>query len=217
VSLMVGRRLVFFDVDGTLTIEKSIWQYLLEKIGRWRGAGEVNLEKYRRGAIDYDEFCRLDAQLFKFERYSELRKIAFGVPKYNGLDRLFAFFTQRGYTICLLSTGLKLLTDYFTERYRIELCFVNDIAAEADICTGEPIINVWEGQKGLMAGRIVRELQPEYVVAFGDSRGDIPVFEEAHFSIGVNVGDAGVRAAASLSFTGWDYYDLDPLLEQHLG
>jgi phosphoserine phosphatase len=211
------KRLVFFDVDGTLTLEKSIWQYLLEKINRWQGAGEVNLHQYLQGRIDYYEFCRRDAELFRSVRYSELKKIAFGVPKYQGLDRLFAYFAQRDYTICLLSTGLKLLTDYFTECYRIDLCFVNNIAAKADICTGEPIINVWEGRKGLLATQIVGEQKPEFVVAFGDSRGDIPLFEKAHFSIGINSGDIQVKAATSLDFYGSDYTDLCPILEQCLG
>src|SRR5574337_1314019 len=108
--------LVFFDVDGTLTAKQSIWSYLHEQIGKWEGAGEDNYAKFKRVEIDYRELCRLDAELFRGMRYSELKKIAYDVPKYDGLNTVFSYFTERGYTICLLSTGLKLITDYFTER-----------------------------------------------------------------------------------------------------
>src|SRR4051812_10736060 len=102
---MTGQqRLVIFDVDGTLTRQRSIWQYLMEHTNCWTDQGEHNLTKFLRAEIDYVEFCRLDAQLLKGNRYHDLKRAAATVPKYDGLDQVFGYFAERHFKIALVST-----------------------------------------------------------------------------------------------------------------
>ncbi len=198
------RRLVIFDVDGTLTRVTSIWQYLLERTGRWRGEGEVNLARFLAGAIDYAEFCRLDAGLLKGQRYDDLKRLARQVPTYDGLEAVFAYFRTRGFQIGLLSTGLKLLTDVLAERYPVDCCVVNELAWRDGRCTGEGIIRVaWHG-KGEAAAAMIRASGAACVVAFGDSSGDVPVFRLADFRVAVNATDPELLRLASYRHVGDD-------------
>jgi phosphoserine phosphatase len=205
-------KLIFFDVCGTLTLETSIWQYLLERTGKWKGYGDRNLELFLSGAIDYTTFCHLDAELFTGMMYADLKAIAYEVPKYKGQERLFGRLSEEGYTICLLSTGLKLLTDYFCERYDVSHCIVNDLAHDGGTCIGKALINVADHEKGAVARRLIDELKPTRVAAVGDSGGDLPVFKEADISIAINAKNPVVRGAATRRFDGHDLSDLLPLI-----
>ncbi len=198
------QRLVIFDVDGTLTRQRSVWQYLMEQTNCWTDRGEYNLARFLRGEVDYDEFCRLDALLLKGNRYDDLRRIAASLPRMEGLDLVFDYFAVRQFKIGLVSTGLKLLTDHFTSRYSINYCVVNDLACDGDLCSGEAIITLNDHEKDRAVREIIADCGAEYVVAFGDSRGDIPVFKLADFSVAVNSTDPDLLRLASYHHTGPD-------------
>ncbi|MGL4176975.1 MAG: HAD family hydrolase, partial [Dermatophilaceae bacterium] len=132
------------------------------------------------------------------------RKIAHGVPKYEGLDVLFEHFREHHYDVALLSTGLRLLTSYFTGRYSIAECRVNDLETREGICTGRAVISVAEGDKGRHAREIVDSYRPSYVIAIGDSISDIPMLTLADLSISVNATNADVLAAVSQQHVGDD-------------
>jgi phosphoserine phosphatase len=204
--------LVFLDVDGTLTPVVSIWQYLLEQVGRWKGDGDKNLEQFLAGTIDYVEFCHRDARLFTGMRYADLKALAYAVPKRPGFEHLLGHFVGQGDSVCLLSSGLKLLTDFFRERFAIPHCFVNDLAQCGGVCTGEAIVNVADHDKGRIARGLIDQLEPERVIAIGDSRGDLPVFALADVSIAVGASHPAVRAAATWCCERGELSALVPLL-----
>ncbi len=54
-------RAVLFDLDGTLTETRSVWQYIHERVGTWEKGADRNFREYRRGRIGYEEFCERDA------------------------------------------------------------------------------------------------------------------------------------------------------------
>ncbi len=58
-------KVVVFDLDGTLTRERSIWEYIHKCLGTWYGFAERFQERFLRGEISYEEFCNLDAQVWK--------------------------------------------------------------------------------------------------------------------------------------------------------
>lgn len=198
------RPLVIFDVDGTLTHAPPIWHVLLEQIGAWHGAGERNLARFLAGQIDYPTFCDLDAALLKGRRYQDLRRIAEALPVYAGLDAVFGHFAARGYRIGLISAGLKLLTDRFTSRYPVDFCRVNDLAQQDGVCTGRSIVAVGWHDKGAVAAGLIAHYQPDHVVAFGDSGGDVPVFRLADWGVAVNSTSADLLALASCHVQGDD-------------
>jgi HAD superfamily phosphoserine phosphatase-like hydrolase len=208
-----NKRLALLDVDGTLTTEKSIWQLLMEEIGCWEPSGRTNLERYLRGDIGYTEFCRLDGVLFERQRYSRLVNIAARVPKRPGLDEFFAALAEANFDVALISSGLRLLVNYFTERYQIAIFAVNDLESLGDMCTGKVIIEVPDGQKGDVASRIIDSVSPDFVLSVGDSSGDLPLFELADFSIAVSCADHKLHRAASFRVADGDLSVIARLLE----
>jgi phosphoserine phosphatase len=201
---VASKRLALLDVDGTLTTERSVWQLLMEEVGCWEPAGRANLERYSRGDISYAELCRLDGALFRTLRYSRLVDIAARVPRHAGLDEFFAALAEADFDVALISTGLRVLVNHFTERYRIAISVVNDLEASEDVCTGNVIIEVHERQKGEIARCIIERIHPDFVLAVGDSLGDMPLFEMADFSIAVNSEDDAVKRAVTLHLADGD-------------
>jgi phosphoserine phosphatase len=196
VTSAAATRLALLDVDGTLTGCTSIWQYLLEDRGHWHGAGEDNLAAFMAGRISYEEFCELDAQLLAGESYAGLSRTAAGVPFRQGVEALFCHLTASGYRIALISTGLRLLTNHVEERFPVDLCVANDLAVDGDRCTGTAIIEIGDNEKGEHAQRAIRSFGADYVVAIGDSAGDLPMFDVADLSIAVGLTSPAVAAAA---------------------
>ena len=68
--------LAIFDVDGTLTTHRSVWQYIHEQLGLWEGKAERFQQAYRDGEINYGEFCRRDAELWRGLDESRLQELA---------------------------------------------------------------------------------------------------------------------------------------------
>jgi phosphoserine phosphatase len=90
------------------------------------------------------------------------------------------------------------------EKYPIDFCVINDLARDGDLCSGEAIIHLAHEGKGVIARDLIERYNANYVVAFGDSRGDIPVFNLANFSIAVNANDSELLNLATHQHVGLD-------------
>ncbi|MEY9854233.1 phosphoserine phosphatase [Leifsonia sp. EB41] len=189
-------RLALFDVDGTLTPIRSVWQHLLEAKGRWTPEGADNLDRFVAGEIGYDEFCQLDAQLLAGVSYSELVGIAGGIPLHAGVPELFNGLRARGYRIALISTGLRVLTDIIVQRVPIDVCIANDLATHEGICTGIATLEVGESDKGSRAAELIQRFGSTHTLAIGDGTADAPMFEEADLAIAIGEGSQAAREAA---------------------
>lgn len=207
-----SKRLALLDVDGTLTAEKSVWQFIMTELGCWEPTGRGNLERYLRNEIGYEEFCRLDGALFARIQYSQLVEIASMVPWQPGIDDFFAALQTTGFDIALVSSGLRPLVTHFTERYPILIAAVNDFEISDGICTGNVIIEVPDGQKGQIARNVIDSVQPDFVLSVGDSSGDVPLFALADFSVAVNCSDERARRMATLYLPDGDLSAMGALL-----
>ena len=58
-------KLVIFDLDGTLTWERSIWEYIHIRLGKWYGFAEEYQNQFLADRINYQRFCELDAEVWK--------------------------------------------------------------------------------------------------------------------------------------------------------
>jgi HAD superfamily phosphoserine phosphatase-like hydrolase len=196
---MSARGLAVLDIDGTLTCHRSIWQYVMEQTGTW-DVGLRNLEEYRGGRSTYQEFCDSDAAVFSGMDYAGLQSIAHEVPKPEGLDGLFTALASAGLDVALLSTGLNLLASYFTARYPVVECLVNDLESADGICTGRALVSVAEGSKTEHVRALIQDRRPRVVVAIGDSAGDLGMFEAADVAVALNASEPRVAARADRAF-----------------
>jgi len=181
-------KLALFDLDGTLTKEKSIWQYIHVRLGKWYGFAERYQERFLAGDISYEQFCELDAQVWKGMGVEEVMKIVETVPFYPGVDELTTYLKVKGLKLAVVSSGLSLLSDWVHKRHGFDFSVSNDLLHEAGVLTGKVRIKVHYDQKAAWVGKILEQfgLNPEESIAIGDSLGDKDMFQMAGFSVAFN-------------------------------
>jgi phosphoserine phosphatase len=181
-------KLALFDLDGTLTKEKSIWQYIHVRLGKWYGFAERYQERFLAGDISYEQFCELDAQVWKGMRVEEVMKIVETVPFYPGADELIAYLKEKGLKLAVVSSGLSLLSDWVHKQHGFDFSVSNDLLHEDGVLTGKVRIKVHYDQKAAWVGKILDQfrLKPEESIAIGDSLGDMDMFQMAGFSVAFN-------------------------------
>lgn len=207
-------RLVIFDLDGTLTQERSIWEYIHKRLGKWYGFAEEYQKKFLAGEISYEEFCESDAEVWKGMKVEELLEIVKTVPFHPGADELIDYLKQKGLKLSLVSSGLSLLSDWVHDKYGFDYSVSNDLLHERGILTGKVKIQVHYDKKAKWVRKILDRfgMRPEEVIAIGDSLGDIDMFQMVDFSIAFNSSCKDLEKIASLCIQSHNLADIIPRL-----
>lgn len=193
-------RLIVLDVDGTLTTVRSSWQYVHERLGIWEGKAERYQEAFRRNEISYREFCFLDGKLWEGIPLGDVMKIIDEIGYRKGVDDFFQILRNKNRTFALVSTGLSFLVERVQDDFDIEFAFSNHLLDDGKYLTGEVEVAVdWDDKV-----TIVRDLKKQLgigrddVAIFGDSEGDIGMFEAGGFCIAVEPTSDLLRKKAHL-------------------
>ncbi|MGA3175602.1 MAG: HAD-IB family phosphatase [Syntrophorhabdales bacterium] len=203
-------KIVFFDCDGTLTTVKSSWQYLHERLGLWDGKADEFQRLFRSGVIDYGEFCRRDAALWKGMSEKRVLDIIGEIPYHEGVKETMKALRREGVFTVILSTGLSLLVEKVKGELDMTHALANDLIVKEGVLTGEIRLNVAHDRespshahgsgagsrskgfkdKGYWVRNILRDLglRKDEAAAVGDSEGDRTMFEEAGIAIGYHPG-----------------------------
>jgi phosphoserine phosphatase len=207
-------KLVIFDLDGTLTQEKSIWEYIHIQLGKWYGFAEEYQKQFLAGKISYQEFCERDAEVWRGMKVEEMMEIIKTVPFHPGVDELISHLRQKGLKLSLISSGLSLLTEWVHQRYGFDHSVSNDLLCEDGILTGKVRIHVHYDKKAEWVKRVLQQydIEPEEAIAIGDSKGDIDMFQMAGFSIAFNSSCAELNQVASICVRSQNLADIIPEL-----
>jgi phosphoserine phosphatase len=206
--------LVVFDLDGTLTQERSVWEYIHKRLKKWYGFAEDYQKQFLAGKISYEEFCERDAQVWKGMRVEEILDIVKTVPFHPGADELIAHLKQKGLKLAVVSSGLSILSDWVHEKYGFDYSVSNDLLHENGVLTGQVRIQVHFDQKAEWVKRILERLdvRSEETVAIGDSKGDLDMFQMVGFSIAFNSSCKDLDRIASACIPGQNLADIIPQL-----
>jgi phosphoserine phosphatase len=205
---------VVFDLDGTLTREKSIWEYIHIRLGKWYGFAEEYQRQFLAGKISYQEFCERDAEVWKGIKVEEMMKIIRTVPFHPGVDELISHLRQRRLKLSMVSSGLSLLTDWVHQRYGFDHSVSNDLLCEDGVLTGKVRIQVHYDKKAEWVRRVLQQydIKPDETIAIGDSKGDIDMFQMVGFSIAFNSSCAELDQIASICIRNENLSDIIPRL-----
>lgn len=192
--------LAVFDLDGTLTTEKSIWEYIHRVLGTWDNYAEEFQRLFREGRISYREFCERDAGVWKGMRLEEVRRITDSVPYHEGARDFLAFLREKGLGLAAISSGLSILADRIQRDFGLDFTVANDLLVEDGVLTGEVRINVSHDGKGQWVREIMKRLDVSghEIIAVGDSRGDLGMFAVSGFRISFNSSSPELDRAADL-------------------
>jgi phosphoserine phosphatase len=205
-----GYKLVVFDLDGTLTKERSIWEYIHKQLGKWYGFAEEYQKQFLAGKISYEEFCERDAQVWKGMKVEELLEIVKTVPFHQGVDELISYLKQGGLKLSMVSSGLSLLTHWVHEKYGFDYSVSNDLLYENGVLTGKVKIQVYFDQKAEWVKKILKqfEVKPEEVIAIGDSKGDMDMFQMVGFSVAFNSSSKDLDQIANVCIQSQNLIDI---------
>ncbi|MBM4276538.1 MAG: HAD-IB family phosphatase [Deltaproteobacteria bacterium] len=207
-------KLVIFDLDGTLTQERSIWEYIHIRLGKWYGFAEEYQKQFLAGKICYQEFCERDAEVWKGMKVEEMMEIVQTVPFHPGTDELISHLKQRGLKLSMVSSGLSVLSDWVHQRYGFDYSVSNDLLHENGVLSGKVRIQVHYDKKAEWVEKILKQFgaTPEEAIAIGDSKGDIDMFQMAGFSISFNSSCSELDKIASVCIQSNHLADIIPKL-----
>jgi phosphoserine phosphatase len=183
----MGLKVVFFDCDGTLTKVKSSWEYMHRRLGIWDNHADEYQDLFRKGLIDYDEFCRRDALLWKGLALPEVMQIVNQIPYQEGAKETVAALKDMGMFTVIISTGLSFLVERARTELGIDMALSNDLLSDEGVLTGQTRINVQYEHKGYWVKNILRGLgvNRSSSCAVGDGDGDRTMFEAVGLPIGL--------------------------------
>ena len=207
-------RLVTLDLDGTLTRERSVWEYIHKQLGKWYGFAEDYQNQFLAGKISYEEFCERDAQVWKGMKVKELLEIVKTVPFHPGANELIHYLRQKGLKLSLVSSGLSLLSDWVHQKYGFDYSVSNDLLHENGLLTGGVKIQVYYDEKAEWVRKILNKfgVKPEEVIAIGDSKGDIDMFQMVGFSVAFNSPCCELEKIANVCVASQNLADIIPSL-----
>jgi phosphoserine phosphatase len=203
-------RISFFDVDGTLKVERDPYFYLHRQLGTLEQELPY-FERFKRGEIGYDEWGRLDAQLWAGQDVAYVTRLLTDIPWMPGARRVVETLRRAGVQIALVSSGLNLHVNAVAAEIGAAFVFANELCVADGHLTGELRTLVPEWGKGEIVGQVMAQagVSAADCIAVGDGPSDVGMFERVGWSVAVAPGDEAVRQAASLTL---DTPDLAPLV-----
>ena len=207
-------KLAVFDLDGTLTRERSIWEYIHIRLGKWYGFAEEYQKQFLAGKISYEEFCERDAQAWRGMKVEELLEIVKTVPFHPGADELIVYLKQKGLKLSVVSSGLSILSNWVHQKYGFDYSVSNDLLHENGVLTGRVKIQVYYDKKAEWVKRILERfnVRPEEVISIGDSVGDIDMFQMVGFSVAFNSSCSDLDKIANVCIRSQNLADIIPKL-----
>lgn len=206
------RKLLVFDCDGVLTIEKSSWGILHEYFKSRDNRYFADL--YSRGLISYLDWMKIDIALMihshgKPIKRSEVEEILSKIQIRPSAKRLIVEITKKGHIPVVVSSGVDIAVKRVCRELGIEYCFYNELIFEGDELIPGGIVHVPLGDKVRLIKYISSRLGIgiENTIYIGDSEWDIEVFRVVPVSIAVEpCGEACIHATYIVK-------DLEEILE----
>ncbi|MGE0015230.1 MAG: HAD family hydrolase [Candidatus Methanomethylophilaceae archaeon] len=192
--------LVCFDMDGTLTTQRSSWGWVHNV---YEVDNRESYDAFCSGEIDEPEFMRRDIALWKEAdpdvTVDKIARIFRTMPLTDGIQETVATLKSEGMRCVIISGGIDIAAKMIADEFGFDAY----IADSLEVCdgghlTGEGIMNVDLRDKGIN----VREFQKKYgtdrarTVSIGNSFTDIGMFRNSGLSIAFNPIDEMTAEAA---------------------
>jgi len=199
---------VAVDLDGTLIHGTTASLHLADWIGH-RAVIEELERRFSGGEIDSADVADGDAPYYSGRSIAEVAGAMARVPCIDDIHEGVAQLAARGVDALLCTVGWTFAAQCVADRFGFSAVSGTVMHVDGD---------------GVLAGRVARYFEPEdkvvflrdyceardlslsQVVAIGDGRSDLPMFDAAGFSVGLNPSPAA-RAAASASVDSHSFLD----------
>ena len=208
-------RLALFDLDGTLKQARDPYVFLHQRLGTWE-ASQAFFQKGLAGELDYDEWLRLDAALWRGVPRVTMEAHFRQNPYLPGARETVLALKQAEVRVAVVSTGLSLHAELVQADLGLDRFIANEIFFDNGVASGEACAHVPEGGKGQVVAKLQAEfgVTPDECLAVGDSSSDVDMFRRARVGVAVNPSSEAVWAAAHLVLDAPDLWPLLPRLRE---
>ncbi|NPA90171.1 MAG: HAD-IB family phosphatase [Chloroflexi bacterium] len=195
-------KLAVFDLDGTLKQARDPYVYLHQRLGTLEASRPIT-EKGMSGQLAYEEWLRQDVSLWKGVPRRVLEDLFRQNPYLPGAREVVRLLQDAGVTVAIISSGLLLHAELVAEELNIPIAIGNEIFFEPNggewVVSGQVKAHCPYNGKGEVLAALQAELgvPPEETLTVGDSRGDIPMFQRARWSVAVQPSHPTVAQAAT--------------------
>ncbi|MEM3437026.1 MAG: HAD-IB family phosphatase [Nitrososphaerales archaeon] len=136
-------KLVAFDLDGTLLVQKSSWNAIHEYFGT-QSIAKKTFDLYCKGIIDYKEFMRRDIATWpKPLHISKISEILSNLNLREEAKEVVEIIHKKGIETAIVSAGISLLANSVAKKLGIKYVYANELCTdEKGFLTGEGIMRV---------------------------------------------------------------------------
>jgi phosphoserine phosphatase len=204
-----GRKLVVFDMDGTLVDAETIDE--LAKIANVHEAVAMLTKSTMNGEIDFGISLRKRSMLLKGLSEEQALKLVEHIPIMKGAREVISELAQMGYKTALVTGGFMIVAEKIAEKLGIDYVIANELIFKDGIATGEirgPILE--QNSKGEVIEELLRRENLSYkdCIAVGDGSNDLSMFKKVGLKIAFNARPI-LKSAADVII---DQKDLTPLV-----
>jgi phosphoserine phosphatase len=114
----------------------------------------------------------------------------------------------------MVSSGFSLLSNWVHQKYGFDYSISNDLLHENGVLTGGVRIQVYFDKKAEWVRKIMNKfgVKPQEVIAIGDSKGDIDMFQMVGFSVAFNSSCKDLEEIVSVCIPSQNLADVIPVL-----
>jgi len=175
-------KLIAFDLDGTLLVEKSSWNAIHEYFGT-KSIARQTYDLYCKGIIDYKEFMKRDIAAWpKPLHISKISEILSNLNLREEAKEVVDAIHRKGIETAIISAGISLLADSVAKKLNIKHIYANELCVDENgFLTGDGIMRVDLMFKHLTLIELVESLglSLRECIAVDDSINDIKFLQIA--------------------------------------
>lgn len=204
------KRIMFFDIDGTLVPGMSSSQFLAEKLGNGEAVRAAELA-YASGLLSNADVSVVDAEGWAGAPVLAIDRWLDQLPLIDGISETVRWCQEREIVPALASLAWRPTSDALARRFGFAVTGGPTIGAADGLYLGTVSSHFDEFDKRDRALAFCAEhkVDPLNCIAIGDSRSDEPLFTEMGFTIALNA-SAALRERASVALDTTDLRDALP-------
>jgi len=136
-------KLIAFDLDGTLLVQKSSWNAIHEYFGTTSIARQT-YDLYCKGIIDYKEFMKRDIAAWpKPLHISKISEILSKIDLREEAKEVIDAIHRKGIESAIISAGISLLANSVAKELGIKYVYANELCTDENgFLTGDGIMKV---------------------------------------------------------------------------
>ncbi len=179
--------IVFLDMDGVLTREKSSWNYVHRVLDV---DNSKNYALFRENKISYHEFLKRDVALW-IGKYGQIEtqtvtNILDEIELFPGAREATRDLINNNFKLIIVSGGIMWLAQRVGRETSIEEIYANSIFSLDGkvIPDGRAIVD--PKHKDTIVKKVINQYHPPFTVSVGDSPEDEAMFSNTDYSISMN-------------------------------